>query len=40
MGRGVSHDILTVFIMMLIVVVPTIIWKNGTKVKKIKFIKN
>jgi len=32
MGRGVSHDILTVFIMVLIVVIPTLVWKNSTKV--------
>lgn len=39
MGRGVSHDILTVFIMVLIVVIPTLVWKNSTKVAEYKFIK-
>jgi len=39
MGRGLSHDILAVFIMMLIVVIPTLVWKNSTKVKEFKLIK-
>ncbi len=38
-GRGVSHDILSVFIMTLIVLIPTLIWKNTTKVQKLNFVK-
>ncbi len=39
MGRGLSHDILAVFIMVLIVVIPTLVWKNSTKIKEFKLIK-
>jgi hypothetical protein len=39
MGRGISHDILAVFIMMLIVVIPTLVWKNSTKVSEFKLVK-
>lgn len=40
MGRGLSHDILAVFIMVLIVVIPTLVWKNSTKIKEFKLLKN
>lgn len=40
MGRGVSHDILTVFLMTLIVLIPTLVWKYTTKFKKLKLIKH
>lgn len=39
MGRGLSHDILAVFIMVLIVVIPTLVWKNSTKITEFKLIK-
>lgn len=40
MGRGLSHDILAVFIMVLIVIIPTLVWKNSTKIKEFKLLKN
>jgi membrane protease YdiL (CAAX protease family) len=39
MGRGLSHDILSIFVMTLIVLIPTLIWKNKTKINKFKFVK-
>lgn len=35
-GRGLSHDILAVFIMTILVAIPTLIWKSQTRVKKFK----
>jgi hypothetical protein len=35
-GRGLSHDILAVFIMTILVAIPTLIWKSQTKVKNFK----
>lgn len=40
LGRGLAHDILAVFVLTLTVVIPTLVWKNSTKVQKFKNIKN
>lgn len=39
MGRGTGHDIMAVLVMLLIVALPTAIWKYKTKVKTFKQIK-